>query len=74
MQNQQTTSSVIDYSNLSDWKTLDEVEQLYPHFKKTTLRWLLRNKHRNGLDQVVKKIGKFNYVHIPSFSIWISNR
>lgn len=64
----------IDFSNLKDWKTFDEVEHLFPNFRKTTLRWLMRQKNKNGLDGIVKKIGRSNYVHIPSFSVWISKQ
>lgn len=68
------TTPVIDFTDLSQWKTLDEVEELFPHFKKTTLRWLMRKKETNGLNKIIKKIGQFNYVHIPAFSQWISEQ
>jgi len=69
---QQATHENIDFTDLNQWKTLEEVEQLFPHFKKSTLSWLLRKRNLNGLDKIVKKIGKHNYVHAQAFSVWIS--
>jgi len=65
---------VIDFTDLSQWKTLDEVEEEFPKFKKGTLRWLIRKKSLNGLDKVIKRVGQLNYVHVGAFSVWISQQ
>ena len=70
----QNPPAVIDFTDLSQCKTLDEIEEQFPHFKKTTLRWLMRQKDHNGLAGIIKKIGRFNYVHVPAFSVWISQQ
>ena len=66
--------SQVDFTDLSQWKTFDEIEQKYPYFKKSTLKWMFRNKDRNGLDKIIKKVGQFNMVHVPAFSLWISQQ
>jgi hypothetical protein len=72
--NTQTSTPVIDFTDLSQWKTLDEIEELFPNFKKSTIRWLIRQKEINGLDKIIKKIGRLNIVHVPAFSVWISEQ
>ena len=64
----------IDFTDLNDWQPLDVVVQKYPQFNKTQFNWLLRQKERNGLAKIVKKIGKRNYIHVPGFSVWISQQ
>lgn len=71
---QQTIDSSIDFSDLNDWQPLSEVVQQYKQFTLPQINWLLRSKKTNGLDKVIKKIGKFNYAHVPAFSIWISQQ
>ena len=66
--------SEINFADLSQWKTLEEIEKKFPHFKKTTITWLMRKKDINGLSKITKKIGRFNMVHMPAFSIWISQQ
>ena len=69
-----TLEQQVDFTDLSQWKTLDEIEQEFPHFKKSTFTWLMRKKDTNGLDSVIKRIGRFNMVHEGAFSLWISEQ
>jgi len=42
----------------------------YP-FTMGQIRHMLKRRHANGLDKVVRKIGKCCYLHIPLFHSWI---
>lgn len=65
----------LDFSHIEDWQTFDEVEEKFPNkFTKSSLNWALRSRHTNGLNQIVKKFGKQNLIHLPGFSIWISEQ
>ncbi len=64
----------INFSDLSQWKTLKEINELNPNIEVSRLKWLLRSKESNGLDKIIKKIGRLNLVHAPSFSNWISEQ
>lgn len=65
----------LDFTNLEDWRTFDEIEKEFPNkFTKSALNWALRSRHINGLDKIVTKFGKQNLIHLTGFSIWLSEQ
>lgn len=65
----------LDFSNLDEWKTFDEIEEMFPgKFNKVSLNWAMRTKHTTGLDKITTKFAGKNLIHLPGFSIWLSEQ
>ncbi len=56
--------------DLNEFKTIDCFLEVYPQFNKSQIRWWLNERERNGFSNVVSKVGRRIYLHIPSFYIW----
>ncbi|MCX7099473.1 MAG: hypothetical protein NTV43_16385 [Methylococcales bacterium] len=58
---------------LDDVVTIDSLQAEYPHlFTKPQLSWLLKTRHKNGLDQVgaILKISRKLYIKKSIFINW----
>lgn len=64
----------VDFSDLTQWKTLKAVAKDHPQFTLDQLRLLTRFRNENGLSNICKKIGKTLYLHDSGFSLWISQQ
>jgi hypothetical protein len=60
--------------NLDDFQPPEVISDKYPQFPAPTLRWFLRQRHLNGLDAHVRRVGKKLYIHVPGFAAWIDSR
>lgn len=75
--NAATTAPVlkeIDLTDLSQWLTMEQIEAQNANFQVSSLRWLLRNRERNGLQDISKKVGKHWLIHSAGLSVWVSQR
>jgi hypothetical protein len=59
-------------TELDNWLTVNQTVMRYPQFTKNQLKWQLRDRASNGMDNCVKKLGKRLYIHIPKFSEWMA--
>jgi hypothetical protein len=66
--------SKIDFTDLSQWKTLRHVANNYSQFSLDQLRYLCKYRESNGLAKYCKKVGKTTYIHVPGLSVWISEK
>lgn len=65
-----TTETNLD---LSGWYPLDAfVERHDGRFSKSQIRWLLRERERNGLSQAVALFGRKLYIHEDAFAEWFA--
>lgn len=60
--------------NLNDFQPPEAIAAQYPQFKESSIRWWLRQRRNNGLDEHVRKVGKQLYVYVPGFLHWINTR
>lgn len=55
-----------------DLKTVKQLAAEIPAFSEASLRWLLFNKKKNGLDRCVRKVGGRVLIDTAEFERWIS--
>jgi len=71
----ETTQNNITLSpakNLSEFSTIEQLAADNPDLiTANRLRWILRDRHNNGLAPAVKKLGKNLLVHVPTFVTWL---
>lgn len=61
--------------NLSEFRSVDQLCNEYPDLiTKSALRWALRFREQNGLDQHVSKLGKKFIIHVPGFTGWLMRK
>ena len=60
-----------EYIDLDSWKPLSDFLQTHPQFHENQMRWLLRHRKQNGLENAIRKIGRSLYVHEGIFADWI---
>lgn len=60
-------------AELSQFQDLDKVIDDNPQFSKEQIHWAIRNKRKNGMDElgVVVKFGKKIYLHVGRFATWL---
>ena len=68
--------SAVDFTRLEDWTDIESFLEQHPQFTKGQIEGLTRpfNRAVNGLDGAVKLIGRKLYIHVPAFSIWMSQQ
>jgi hypothetical protein len=60
-------------ASLDEIVTPDELVEQYPNkFTKTQIIWILRNRHKNGLEKTgaVSVVSRRFYIHKPTFTAW----
>lgn len=58
--------------NLDEFSTIEQLAANNPSLiTENRLRWILRDRHNNGLAPAVKKLGKNLVVHVPTFVTWL---
>lgn len=67
MANQVMAEEAMDLNN---WQSLSKFLAEHQNFKENTLRWAIRQKHKNGLAPHVRKFGKEVYLNVPGFTKW----
>jgi len=75
--NQSTASFNHQQNPLDDVVTINTLQAAYPHlFTKPQLSWLLKTRHKNGLDQLgaVLKISRKLYIKKSIFIDWFLNQ
>jgi len=63
-----------DKTTLDEIITPDELVQQHPtKFTKPQIDWLLRNRHKNGLEKTgaVSLVGRRFYINEPKFTAWL---
>jgi hypothetical protein len=60
----ETTST----DDLIHWQILDDFCTQHPNFNRSQIEWLYRNRERNGLKGVFRRIGKRRYIHAGRFA------
>lgn len=68
---QQTKAEAPSYTELDEWKSMQAFLESHPQFQEGQMRWLLRHRKRNGLDDAVRKLGRSIYIHQGLFAQWI---
>ena len=57
-----------------EWATAKQLSKLEPAFTEPSIRWLIFNSQRNGLDPHLQRIGRKRLVNIAGFRAWIKNQ
>lgn len=61
--------------NLDEFSTIEQLAADNPNLiTENRLRWILRERHNNGLAPAVKKLGKNLLVHVPTFVTWLMHQ
>ncbi|MDO9104817.1 MAG: hypothetical protein Q7U57_07630 [Methylovulum sp.] len=61
-------------TTLDEVVTPDSLVKQHPDkFTKPQITWLLRNRHRNGLEKsgAVSMVGRKFYINTPKFTTWL---
>jgi len=61
-------NAVAQLNELDHWKPLDSFLEDHPQFQENQIRWLARNRDRNGFDRAFRKVGRRLYIHDQIFS------
>ena len=58
--------------SLDEFSTIEQLAANNPDLITVNrLRWIIRDRHNNGLAPAVKKLGKNLLVHVPTFVTWL---
>lgn len=57
--------------DLNDWVPSSHLSELYPHFSKSVVEYLLRERENNGLEDAVRVIGRTRYISLRRFAEWV---
>jgi hypothetical protein len=69
------TPSATAVPSIDDLITIEGMIEQYPGlFSETQLRWALRTRKDNGLNQHVFKLGKMLYLSKSGFAEWLQSR
>lgn len=61
--------------DLHEFRTINKLVEEHPSIiSEYALRWALRFRHDNGLDEHVTKLGKQLLIHVPGFTSWLMKR
>jgi len=61
--------------DLRELRTIEQLVKEYPNLiSEHAMRWALRFRHKNGLDQHVTRFGKHLLIHVPGFTAWLMKR
>ncbi len=55
----------------SDLRTVKQLASMNPAFSEASLRWLLFQAEKNGLDRAVVKVGSRVLIDVPIFERWL---
>lgn len=59
---------------LADWVLMSDLpSETNGLFTATSIDWLKRNRHSNGLAKHIKKVNGRLYTHLPSFISWFES-
>ncbi len=60
-------------AELEQFQDLEHIVKDNPQFTKEQMRWAVRNKNKNGMNElgVVIKFGKKLYIHVGRFAAWL---
>lgn len=62
-------------TQLQDFSTPEGLAKSHPQlFTLPQLRWALRFRHENGLDQHVTRMGRRIYINVPGFTEWFQRQ
>lgn len=61
-------------TQLKDYLLIPSFAERYPEFPESRLRWLIVKKKENGLEKVIRRIGRRIYIHVPSFLQWVEGK
>ena len=60
---------------MNGWQTLDEtIAASNGKLRTNTLRYLIRERHRNGFDTCLRKLGQCWFINTERFSEWMESR
>ena len=63
------------YDDLEDLIAARDLPKHFPALVTSSqVEWMMRQRHANGLEGVVTKIGKKLYVNLPKFRDWVINQ
>jgi hypothetical protein len=60
--------------SLGDYQPPEEIAENNPQFSVPTLRYLLRDRHENGLEDCCVRVGRRIFLHIPSLLAWLDGQ
>ena len=55
-------------AGLDQWDTFELFVKRHENFNRAQLEWIYRNREKNGMDGVFRKIGKRRYLHKARFA------
>jgi hypothetical protein len=55
-------------TDLDQWDTFKMFTDQHDNFNRAQLEWIYRNRERNGMHGVFRKIGKRRYLHKARFA------
>ncbi len=61
-------SAIVQLSSVDRWKPMGCFLKQHPQFQENQLRWLARNRDRNGFDKAFRKVGRRLYIHDELFA------
>lgn len=60
-------------SDLTNWKKATEVSIEFPQFTRSQLKALFWKRAQHpGLSRCYRQVGKFGYVNVPLFGLWLA--
>jgi hypothetical protein len=60
---------------LSGYVHYSDIPRHYPQLiTPNRIQWMIRNRHKNGLDEHVLLVGNAIFVHLPSFATWLDDQ
>jgi hypothetical protein len=72
MQNNHSEQVNTAADDLADFIPIWDLPLDFPAlFTKAKVQWMMRQRHENGLEKAIIKIGKTMYVHLPSLRDWV---
>ena len=55
------------------WATVKQLSKIHSAFTESSIRALIREKHNNGFDKMLSKIGKKVLIDVNEFERWIDS-
>ncbi|MFV8817149.1 hypothetical protein [Haliea sp. E17] len=72
MTHPQTPAHTDAAEELREYVASSDLPRLFPRqFSTAQIQWVMRQRHVNGLEHAVIRLGKKLYVHLPSFRDWV---
>jgi hypothetical protein len=58
----------------NQFATVRELSKIFPSFSEPSLRYLIFNAQKNGINKCIRKIGRKIIFNVPAFETWINSQ